>query len=195
MVYRIGLTGSIGMGKSTTAKMFAEASDVAVWDADAAVHRLYGPGGLAVAPVGALVPDAVSDAGIDRTVLKAAIDKDRSILKDLEKIVHPLVAQDRQAFLAGLDVPIAVLDIPLLFETGGDAQMDLTVTVSAPAPVQRARVLERPGMTAAQLDHILSVQMPDAEKRAKAHMVIDTTSMEAARAGVAAALARARGEN
>lgn len=194
MVYRIGLTGSIGMGKSTTAKLFAQAPDVAVWDADAAVHRLYGPSGAAVAPVGALVPGSASEAGIDRAVLKAAIAQDPDILKKLERIVHPLVARDRQDFLDGLKVPIAVLDIPLLFETGGDAQMDLTVTVSAPAELQRARVLERPGMTAAQLDHILSVQVPDAEKRARADMVIDTTTMDSAQRDVAAVLARARGE-
>lgn len=192
MVYRIGLTGSIGMGKSTAAKMFAEAPDVALWDADAAVHRLYGPGGAASAPMAALVPAAVGPRGVDRAVLKQAIRENPSILKEIEKIVHPLVAQDRSAFLAGITAPIAVLDIPLLFETGGADAMDLTVVVSAPAPMQRARVLDRPGMTEAQFDHILSIQMPDVEKRAQADMVIDSSTLDTARHDIDRVLIRAR---
>ena len=194
MVFRIGLTGSIGMGKSTAAKIFAEAPDVAVWDADAAVHRLYGPGGAASEPMAALVPEAVGADGVDRAVLKAAIRENPSILKDIEKIVHPLVAQDRKDFLSQTDAAIAVLDIPLLFETGSADQMDLTAVVSAPAPVQRERVLARPGMTPEQFDHILSVQMPDAEKRARADHIIDSSSMETARRDIDLILARARGE-
>jgi dephospho-CoA kinase len=162
--YVLGLTGSIGMGKSTTAELFRELG-VPVWDADAAVHRLYAKGGAAVGPVGALCPDAVRGGAVDRAALKAWIARDGSALAQLEAVVHPLVAAERAEFVARADAPLIVLDIPLLFETG--AQVDGVLVVTAPPEVQRARVLARAGMDAAQLETVLARQMPDAEKRAQ----------------------------
>lgn len=184
MSFRLGLTGGIGMGKTTTARLFAQRGHP-VWDADDAVHRLYAPGGAAVAPVAAAFPAALVAGGIDRAALKSALSDDPGALARLESIVHPLVAADRAAFVARhRDAPLVVLDIPLLFETGAEAEMDGTAVVSAPAPVQRARVLARPGMTAQMLDLILSRQMPDADKRARARWVIPTDSPETAAAAV-----------
>lgn len=179
MTYLLGLTGSIGMGKSTTADMF-RALGVPVWDADAAVHRLYE--GAAVAPIHQLCPQAVVDGKIDRQVLKDWIASDPTALAQLEAVVHPLVAADRAEFIARADAPLVVLDIPLLFETG--AQVDAVLVVTAPAEVQRARVLARPGMDNAQLDRILARQMPDSEKRARADFVIETLDMDSARMAV-----------
>ena len=179
-MYRLALTGSIGMGKSTTAKMFAEAG-VPVWDADAAVARLYGPGGGAVAAIETLVPAAMSGVGedrqVDRAALRRAVTADPALVPLLEKAVHPLVGADRAAFLARAKADgarLALCDIPILFETGGDAAFDGVAVVSAPADAQRERVLARPGMTQETLDMILARQMPDAQKRAKATWVIDT---------------------
>jgi dephospho-CoA kinase len=179
----IGLTGSIGTGKSTTAAMFAEA-DVPVWDADAAVHRLYARGGAAVEGMRAICPDAVVGGEVRRDVLKAWIDRDPAALGQIEQVVHPLVAADRAAFIAGARHDVVVVDVPLLFEAGGAAAVDAVVVVSAPPDVQRARVLARPGMTEARLDTILARQMPDAEKRARADYVIRTVTLEEARRGV-----------
>ena len=179
--YRLGLTGSIGMGKSTTAGFFREMG-VPVWDADAAVHRLYDKGGAAVAPVASLCPEAEHEGAIDRAALKRWIARDSSALAALEAVVHPLVARDREAFVASVTGPLVVLDIPLFFETG--AQVDGVLVVTAPESVQRARVLERPEMDAAQLDAILARQMPDAEKRARADFVIETIDMDSTRAAV-----------
>lgn len=187
MTFKLGLTGSIGMGKSTTARIFAE-EGCAVWDADAAVHRLYSAGGAAVAPMGALFPQAIVDGAVDRGALKGIISSDASALAQIEKIVHPLVAQDRQAFLDQATADVVVFDIPLLFEGSGAEMMDATVVVSAPAGVQRSRVMERGTMTEAQFEHILSKQMPDAEKRARADYIVETTTLDAARDQVRAIL-------
>ena len=185
MTIRLGLTGSIGMGKSTTAAMFRDAG-VPVWDADAAVHRLYAEGGDAVAPVAALAPAAVSDGRVDRERLKAALAADPGLLDRLEEIVHPLVRADRAAFLrARPDAPLVVLDIPLLFETGGAEDCDAVLVVTADAQTQRRRVLSRPGMTEATFDRILSRQMPDAEKRRRADHVIETRKLDQTRKAVA----------
>jgi len=186
MTFRLGLTGSIGMGKSTTATMFAVRGHP-VWDADAAVHRLYGPGGAAVAPVAAAFPASLRDGAIDRIALKAALAADPGGLARLEAVVHPLVAADREAFHAlarAASAPLAVYDIPLLFETGADATMHGTAVVSADAGTQRARVLARPGMTPDMLAMILSRQLPDAEKRARATWVIPTGDLASAEAAV-----------
>lgn len=192
--YRLGLTGSIGMGKSTTAALFA-AAGIPVWDADEAVHRLYASGGAAVAPLSAAFPPALVKGGIDRQALKAIIARDPHAIDRIEGIVHPLVAADRAAFLersAATGADLVVLDIPLLFELGSDAQMDGVAVVSAPPEVQRERVMARPGMTAAQFDLVLSRQMPDAEKRARATWVIETTSLAVAKAQVHKILAEIR---
>jgi dephospho-CoA kinase len=170
----LGLTGSIGMGKTTVARMFAEAG-VPVFDADAEVHRLQGPGGALVAAIAARFPGTTSAAGVDRAALGAAVLGDEVALRDLEAIVHPAVAAERAAFLARhAAAPLVVLDVPLLFETGGDAAVDQVAVVSAAPAVQRERTLARPGMTAAKLDSILARQLPDAEKRARADAVIAT---------------------
>jgi dephospho-CoA kinase len=190
--YRLGLTGSIGMGKSTTAGFFRDMG-VPVWDADAAVHRLYAKGGGAVGPVGALCPAAVIDGAVDRAVLKDWIAADKSALSQVESVVHPLVAQDREAFVAKAKGPLVVLDIPLLFETG--AQVDGVLVVTVPEAVQRARVLSRPGMDQQQLDSILARQMPDAEKRARADFVIQTTDMDTAREEVTKLVTRLEAEH
>jgi dephospho-CoA kinase len=189
--FRLGLTGSIGMGKSTTAAMFAEAG-VAVWDADAAVHRLYAKGGAAVAPMAALHPAAVIEGAVDRMALKGWIAKDPSALQQIETVVHPLVAADRAAFLARAKGDIVVLDIPLLFEKGTEQDLDATLLVTAPAVLQRARVLARPGMTEAQFSAILARQMPDAEKRGRATHIIETLSLDSARAAVLALISYIR---
>jgi len=171
------------MGKSTTAAMFRDLG-VPVWDADAAVHRLYGPEGAAVAPLRALRPQAVGPDGVDRAALSDWIAEDPDALSRIERIVHPLVARDRAAFVSDTQAAMVVLDIPLLFETGGENAVDLTVVVSAPPEVQRARVLARNGMTDARFDAILARQMPDAEKRARADVVVPTVSMAETRAHV-----------
>ena len=170
----IGLTGSVGMGKSTTAALFAR-EGVPVFDADATVHTLYR--GPAVAPVEAAFPGVTTDGMIDREALGARVIGDAAAMKRLEAIVHPLVRAARQDFLAAArtqGAALAVLDIPLLFETGGDADVDVVVVASAPEPVQKTRVMARPGMTEARFAAILAKQMPDAEKRRRARFVIET---------------------
>jgi dephospho-CoA kinase len=193
----LGLTGSVGMGKSTTAAMFREAG-VPVYDADAAVHDLYDEGGAAVGPVGEAFPGVVKDGKVDREALRQAVLGKPDELKRLNAIVHPLVGRDRtgffeQATAAGADM--VVLDIPLLFETGGHANMDAVVVVSAPAHMQRERVLARPGMSPERLSAILDQQMADAEKRARAHFVVDTSmGLEPARAWVREIIAAIRAD-
>lgn len=191
--FLLGLTGSIGMGKSTTAGFFAEAG-VPVWDADAAVHAAYAPGGAGAAAIGALAPSAVVDGAVDRARLRAAIADDPALLARVEAAVHPVVATDRAEFVArhgGHDV--LLLDIPLLFETGAEASLDAVLLVTAPADVQRARVLARPGMSEAGLARVLSRQMPDAEKRHRADFIIETDrGLEAARHDALSVLERVR---
>jgi dephospho-CoA kinase len=193
---RLGLTGSIGMGKSTVAAMFA-AEGVPVWDADATVHRLYAPGGAAVGPVSAAFPAALQDGGIARPALNAVLAGDDTALAQLEAIVHPLVAADRAAFLRDAQAggaPLVVFDIPLLFETGAEADLDRTLVVTAPADLQRARVLARPGMTAERLDRILARQMPDAEKRRRADLVVESVDLGRTRAAIRDLVARLKKE-
>ena len=191
----VGLTGSIGMGKSTTAQMFAD-EGVPVYDADAAVHALYAPGGAAVAPIEAAFPGVTGPQGVDRAKLSHRVVGKPDELKRLEAIVHPLVGQSRGAFFEqAKDADIVVLDIPLLFETGGEKAMDAVVVVSAPQDVQRQRVLAREGMDEAKLDAILARQMADAEKRARAHFVVDTgQGFDHAREQVRAILATLRSD-
>lgn len=179
----IGLTGSIGMGKSTTAKMFAEAG-VPIWDADAAVHRIYDVGGAAVEPIRALCPNAIIDGAVSRDALKVWMSEDPDALKKLEQVVHPLVAEDRADFLANSSAPIVLLDMPLLFEIGAHEHVDLIAVVSAPAEIQRERVLARGTMTEAQFDTILAKQVPDADKRARADVIIPTVTMDGAQIAV-----------
>lgn len=189
--FKLGLTGSIGMGKSTTAQMFAD-EGCAVWDADAAVHRLYRAGGAAVPAIAAMFPEAVRDGAVDRQVLARIVTEEPEALRRIEAAVHPLVAADRAAFLDTADADIVVLDIPLLYETGADAGMDAVAVVSAPEEMQRARVLSRPGMTEAKFDTILAKQLPDSEKRRRADFVIETITPEAARETVRRIVGRLR---
>src|SRR5437764_5764936 len=171
---RIALTGSIGMGKSTVAKMF-ERAGVPLFDADAIVRTLQGPGGALVERIGELFPGCVRCGTLDRECLAQIVLADRDKLAALEAIVHPAVRDARERFAAEqADAPALLFEIPLLFETGGEAEFDKVVVVSAPADIQRARVLERTGMSDSKLDSILARQMPDEEKRAKADFVVDT---------------------
>lgn len=174
-MFVLGLTGSIGMGKSTTAQLFAEAG-VPVHDADATVHSLYE--GEAAAPIERAFPGTISNGVVDRTKLSARVVHDPAAMKRLEAIVHPLVRAREEAFLEAAEkggAAVVVLDIPLLFETGGDKRVDAVVVVSAPADVQRARILARPGMTEDKFQALLKRQVPDAEKRARADFVVDTS--------------------
>jgi len=182
-MFKLGLTGSIGMGKSTTAQMFA-AAGCAVWDADAAVHRIYSKGGSAVAAIAAQFPDAVVSGSVSRDRLKDMIAQDGSVLKILESIVHPLVAQDRAAFVENTTSDIVVFDIPLLFETGGDQAMDAVVCVSISAEKQKKRVMARGTMSNEQFLTIRNKQMPNDEKCARSDYIIETDTLEHARAQV-----------
>jgi len=190
-MFVLGLTGSLGMGKSTTAKMFAE-EGVPVHDADAAVHRLYE--GEAASLIEAAFPGTTAGGTVDRDELARRVLGDTVAIEKLEKIVHPLVRRAEELFLEKASrkgAPVAILDIPLLFETGGERRCDAVVVVSAPAEVQRARTFERPGMTEEKFAAILAKQIPDAEKRARADFVVDTSKgFDAARDQVRDILAR-----
>jgi dephospho-CoA kinase len=192
MMVVLGLTGSLGMGKSTTARFFAEA-DVPVFDADAAVHRLYA--GEAAAAIEAAFPGTAGEQGVDRAKLAQAVLADAAALPRLEAIIHPLVRREELRFIdeAGkAGARVAVLDIPLLFETGRDRLVDAVVVVSAPPDIQRARVFERPGMTEEKFQALLAKQMPDEEKRRRADFVVDSSgSYDSARAQVHAILGAA----
>ena len=190
--FRLGLTGSIGMGKSTTARLFAE-EGIPVWDADATVHALYAKGGAAVAPLSAIFPDAIRDGAVDRDRLKTLLQADKQALFGLESVVHPLVQAARQAFLLAHETAdLILLDIPLLYETGADRDCDAVLVVTAAPDVQRARVLARGQMTETQLEMILARQLPDAEKRRRADHVIETLTLEQTRAEVRKLIATLR---
>lgn len=193
MTFRLGLTGSIGMGKSTTAEMFAD-EGLPVWDADATVHRLYQPGQPAALAVGALFPTAIDpDGSVNRAALRTLIQADPAVLDSLNAAVHPLVAEDRAQFLlAHASAPIVLLDVPLLYESRIDTACDAVAVVTVPPEVQRDRVLSRGAMTEAEFQTILARQLPDAEKRARATYIIPTTSLEAARRAVKDVLASIR---
>ena len=190
-MFLLGMTGSIGMGKSTTAAMFAE-EGCAVWDADAAVHRLYAAGGDAVPAFQKIFPEAIVDGAVSRPKLKDIIAADSTALKQIEQIVHPLVGQDRATFLSKASADIIVLDIPLLFETGGDARMDAVAVVIVSPGIQQDRVLARGSMTQEQFETIRAKQMPATEKAARADYVITTDTLEHARAQVQDVVANIR---
>ena len=179
-MFKLGLTGSIGMGKSTTAALFAELG-CEVWDADAAVHRLYSSGGAAVAPMQAQFPQVVEDNTVSRAQLRILIANDPSALKSIEQIVHPLLGQDRSDFVENAKSDILVYDIPLLFETGGDARMDAVACVWTAPEIQEQRVMERGTMSAEQFEVIRAKQLPADEKRDRADYVIVTDTIEHAR--------------
>lgn len=184
MSFLLGLTGSIGMGKSTTADMFREAG-VPVWDADATVAKLYGKGGAAVAPLSALNRGLIQNDAVDREALKNWVKKDPNALNRLESLIHPLVAAYRAEFIDDhAEQSLLVYDIPLLFETGADQWLDAVLVVTTDAETQKARVMERAGMDPALFDRILARQMPNSEKIARADYVIETNSFEGARKAV-----------
>ncbi|WP_406647270.1 dephospho-CoA kinase [Aliisedimentitalea scapharcae] len=180
MSFALGLTGSIGMGKSTTAGLFSDAG-CDVWDADAAVHRLYEQGGAAVSPIRDLFPEAVIDGRVSRDALKRIIGQNPDALKQIESVVHPLVALDRTQFRALATSDILVFDIPLLFETGGNVAMDAVACVSIPDELQKNRVMDRGTMTVEQFEHIRKKQLPNDEKVARSDYVIITDTLDHAR--------------
>lgn len=194
MTYHLGLTGSIGTGKSSTAQIFADLG-CAVWDADAAVHRIYGVGGSAVGPIGAAFPNVVVDGAVSRPALRTHLSEHPNDFNVLNGIVHPLVAADRDAFRDTCPSDIAVYDIPILFENGTEGTLDAVCVTSIDAETQRQRVLARGTMSEEQFEQIKSRQMPDAEKRARADYVIITDTPKNARLQVEAIVAKIRGES
>ena len=184
MTFKLGLTGSIGMGKSTTAQMFAELG-IPVWDADAAVHKLYSTGGAAVPAIQELYPEAIEHGEVLRPALKRLIQSNENILSEIERIVHPLVAADRQNFIETSDTDIVLLDIPLLFETNGDKHMDAIACVNIDPETQRERVLQRNTMTEEQFEQILNKQMPNEVKCSQSDFVIQTDNRDHAKEQVA----------
>lgn len=177
MTFKLGLTGSIGMGKTTTAQMFAD-EGCAVWDADASVHKGYSVGGAAVAPIGDLFPDVIRAGAVDRTALRDLIARDPSTLRQIEAIVHPLVRDDRAQFAYRTTAQIAVFDIPLLFETGAEAEMHAVACVTVSSDIQQKRVLERGKMTLSEFQAFRHKQMPNVEKCARSDFVIKTDTLE-----------------
>ena len=184
MTFKLGLTGSIGMGKSTTAKMFAELG-IPVWDADAAVHKLYFKGGAAVPAILELYPEAIEHGEVSRPALKRLIQSNENVLGELERIVHPLVAADRQNFIGTSDSDIVLLDIPLLFETNGDKDMDAIACVDIDPETQRERVLKRNTMTEEQFEQILNKQLPNDIKCSQSDFVIKTDNLDHAKEQIA----------
>ncbi|MDB2423078.1 dephospho-CoA kinase [Paracoccaceae bacterium] len=191
MTFKLGLTGSIGMGKSTTARIFAD-QGCGIWDADAAVHKLYGENGAAVAPLAAIFPQVLKKRAICRTAIKQLISDNSEALKQIENIVHPLVIRDRQLFIEQAKQAVLVFDIPLLYETHSQHQFDAVACVYISPEEQRRRVMDRGTMTAAQLDYILSKQMPIAKKRELSHYQIKTDSLVHVMAQVSVILADIR---
>ena len=191
MTFKLGLTGSIGMGKSTTARIFAD-QGCGIWDADAAVHKLYGENGAAVAPLAAIFPQVLKKQAICRTAIKHLISDNSEALKHIENIVHPLVVRDRQLFIEQAKQAVLVFDIPLLYETHSQHQFDAVACVYISPEEQRRRVMDRGTMTAAQLDYILSKQMPIAKKRELSHYQIKTDSLVHVMAQVSVILADIR---
>ncbi len=181
--FLLGLTGSIGMGKTTTARLFAEAG-IPVWSADDTVHKLYEEGGAATEAIAGICPDAITDGVVDREKLKAWISRDSRAIEQIEKAIHPLVEADRQDFIRTERAPVLVFDIPLLFEKGNETKFDAIAVVTAPPQEQRRRVLERKTMTEDMFETILARQMPDVEKRRRADYVIVTDSLEGVRSQV-----------
>lgn len=184
MTFKLGLTGSIGMGKSTTAQMFAELG-IPVWDADAAVHKLYSTGGAAVPAIQELYPEAIEHGEVVRPALKRLIQSNENVLSEIERIVHPLVAVDRQNFIRTSDSDIVLLDIPLLFETNGDKHMDAIACVNIDLETQRERVLQRNTMTEEQFEQILNKQLPNDVKCSQSDFVIQTDNLDHAKEQVA----------
>ena len=183
--FRLGLTGSIGMGKSTTARFFAD-EGIPVWDADSTVHRLYAAGGAGVAALAADFPEAIVDGAVSRPALSKLVGLNPQRMKRLEALIHPLVTADRAAFLAATAADIVLLDIPLLYETRAEGTCDAVLLVTAPPALQRARVLARPGMTEAQFTYLHSLQIADREKRKLADHIVETLSLDSTRAYVRA---------
>lgn len=194
MTFRLGLTGSIGMGKSTTAGFFRDLG-CDVWDADAAVHRLYVKGGAAVEPIGELFPDAIQDGSVSRDILREHLMADPARFPALERIIHPLVAKDRFEFIKASSADIVVLDVPLLFETGADKAMDAVACVSIDPDQQKKRVLSRGTMDEAAFTKILERQWPNADKVAKADYVIKTDTLENAKEQVSKIVKEIRKSN
>ena len=183
MTFKLGLTGSIGMGKSTTAGLFATRG-IPVWDADAAVHRLYEKDGLAVAKIKAVFPDAIEEGKVCRARLREVVLSNQHNLKILETIVHPLLREDRRRFILSTTSNIVVFDMPLLFETGSEKEMDAVVCVSVSTGIQKQRVMERQTMTEDQFETILNKQMANDEKCSRSQYIVDTSSMETAKSDV-----------
>ncbi len=194
MTFRLGLTGSIGMGKSTTAGFFCDLG-CDVWDADAAVHRLYAKGGAAVEPIGELFPDAIQDGSVSRDILREHLMADPAQFPALERIIHPLVAKDRFEFIKASSADIVVLDVPLLFETGADKAMDAVACVSIDPDQQKKRVLSRGTMNEAAFTKILERQWPNADKEVKADYVIKTDTLENAKEQVSKIVKEIRKSN
>ncbi|MEJ6403313.1 dephospho-CoA kinase [Yoonia sp. 2307UL14-13] len=192
MSFFLGLTGSIGMGKSTTAQMFRD-EGIPVWDADAAVHQLYRAGGDAVEPIQNLFPAVIQDGQVSRAAVKGIIAEDSEALNKIESVVHPLVAEHRQNFIDSHDDQLLVFDIPLLFETDANHWLDAILVVTAPPDVQRDRVMQRPGMTKAQFNALLERQVPDVEKRARADYIIETLTLDDTHAAVRKLISELKG--
>lgn len=189
--FRLGLTGSIGMGKSSTAAMFAD-EGIPVWDADGTVHRLYSPGGAGVAALAVDFPEAIVDGAVSRAALSRLIGLNPQRMKQVESLIHPLVAEDRAAFVSGCTSDILLLDIPLLYEIRAEGSCDAVLLVTAPPEVQRARVLARPGMTEAQFAYLHGLQIADREKRKLADHIVETLSFDSTRAYVRALISHIR---